>query len=217
MTEKINVNIGCSTTPTTGWKNYDNSQAIFLAKFGIFADLFFKLRFISDHQYKVVNFYRKNKVVWADVTKYLPLESNTVNAIYSSHMFEHLDKDEAKKCLLEMRRVLEPGGILRLALPNMRKYIDEYLNDKDLDKLIETSCLGTDKPKSIIEKIKYFLSGPRHHLWMYDENSLSKLLEEYDFRDIEVLKPGQTNIEKYGDLNLREREDDSFYIEARKY
>ena len=115
MTEKINVNIGCSTTPTTGWKNYDNSQAIFLAKFGIFADLFFKLRFISDHQYKVVNFYRKNKVVWADVTKYLPLESNTVNAIYSSHMFEHLDKDEAKKCLLEMRRVLEPGGILRLA------------------------------------------------------------------------------------------------------
>ncbi len=217
MTQKININIGCSTTPTIGWKNYDNSPAIFLAKFGVLADLFFKLKFISDHQYEVVNFYRKNKIIWADVTKSLPIESNTVNTIYSSHMFEHLDKNEASKCLLEMKRVLKPGGILRLVLPNMRKYINEYLIDNDLDKLIETSCLGTEKPQSIIEKIKFFLSGPRHHLWMYDEDSLSKLLKKYEFTDIKILKPGETNIKNYGELNLRERENDSFYIEAKKH
>jgi SAM-dependent methyltransferase len=52
----------------------------------------------------------------------LPYADNSVEAIYSSHTLQHLYLGEAERVLSECARVLRPGGILRLALPDV-----EYL------------------------------------------------------------------------------------------
>ena len=216
MNSSKKINLGCSVSPTKGWINLDNSPGIILARFGVLSNLLFKLKVISDDQFNIVKFYKKNKIQWVDATKKIPFSSNSIDAIYSSHMLEHLDRADASKCLKEIYRVLKPNGIIRLALPNIRQYVEDYIKDKNADKLIESSFMGTVKPKKMHEKIINFISGPRHHLWMYDEKSLSMLLINHSFQNPQVLDAGQTTIKDYGNLDLNERSNDSFYMEAIK-
>ncbi len=45
---------------------------------------------------------------------------NSVAEIYISHVLEHLDyRDGARKTLAEFHRVLEPGGVLRISVPDL--------------------------------------------------------------------------------------------------
>ena len=45
-----------------------------------------------------------------DLTKGVPLDDNTVDAVYSSHVFEHIPYRELLKVIKEINRVLKPGG-----------------------------------------------------------------------------------------------------------
>jgi predicted SAM-dependent methyltransferase len=52
-----------------------------------------------------------------DVRRGLPFAD--VAAIYAEHFLEHLPLDDGLAFLAECRRVLEPGGVLRLSTPNL--------------------------------------------------------------------------------------------------
>lgn len=52
-----------------------------------------------------------------DVRTGLPFRD--VEAVYAEHFLEHVDIDAALALLLEIRRVLRPGGWLRLSTPNL--------------------------------------------------------------------------------------------------
>jgi hypothetical protein len=56
----------------------------------------------------------------------------------------------------------------------------------------------------------------RSDRWMYDAASLMRLLERHGFRDAKELPPGETTIPDPGALNLREREEESVYVEAKR-
>jgi hypothetical protein len=74
----------------------------------------------------------------------------------------------------------------------------------------------TRSPPQGLKKVADSLVGFRGHRWMYDKVSLRKLVEEAGFEDIEVLEPGETRIPDPGQLDLREREEGSIYLEARR-
>jgi predicted SAM-dependent methyltransferase len=63
------------------------------------------------------NFQRKVDYL-LDVRVGLPFPENSLDFIFSSHMLEHLHIDEAISLLRECRRVLMPGGYMRLMLPD---------------------------------------------------------------------------------------------------
>ncbi len=210
----LRVNIGCGQTPTEGWNNYDNSFAIRIAGIPIVSHLASKIGLLSKSQAEFVNFARNSKIKWADATKHIPESDGSVEVLYSSHMLEHLDRRETAEFLKEARRVLIPGGIIRLALPNLKFHIENYLDNKDADIFIESILLTKEKPKSIIDKIKTFFIGDRHHMWMYDGDSLCKLLSSSGFRDSKVMEPGSTIIPNPGSLNLEERSEESVFVEA---
>ena len=69
---------------------------------------------------------------------------------------------------------------------------------------------------SLKQKIILLMTGYRHHQWMYDGVSLSKLLKEIGFKEVEICKNGYTKIHNPGELNLNEREKDSVYVEGVK-
>ena len=48
----------------------------------------------------------------------LPYKDDTVDLIYASHVLEYFDIVEVKEVLREWRRVLKPGGELRIAVPD---------------------------------------------------------------------------------------------------
>jgi SAM-dependent methyltransferase len=56
----------------------------------------------------------------------LPLEDASQEAIYTAHTVEHLDDDALAALLAECRRVLAPGGVLRLETPDAERIVSAY-------------------------------------------------------------------------------------------
>ena len=54
-------------------------------------------------------------------------ENGSAELIYASHFLEYFDDEKAKEVLAEWHRVLEVGGILRLAVPNFEKIAQAYI------------------------------------------------------------------------------------------
>ena len=131
-------------------------------------------------------------------------------------MLEHLDRFEADKFLQEAFRVLAPGGTIRLAVPDLENRIKAYNENQDANEFIESLHMSISKPRRIQERIKLLLVGLRHHNWMYDQYSLCKLLQDHGFSNAVALVAGETRIANSNGLDLREREEESLYVEAIK-
>lgn len=74
-----------------------------------------------------LDLYRSKFVRYHNIKKKLPFLDNSVDVIYHSHVLEHLRKDDAKKFLKDCFRVLRPGGIMRVVVPDLEKITREYL------------------------------------------------------------------------------------------
>lgn len=208
------LNIGCGDVPTIGWVNYDNSLALRLARVPIIPILMGKLGLISPRQRRFIKLVRQVGIKYADAVNHIPEAENSVEVLYTCHMLEHLDRNEAEKFLKEVRRVLVPNGILRIVLPDLRFYLENYLKDTDADAFVESLYMSLPRTSGLVEKLKFLLVGERHHLWMYDGQSLCRLLERAGFQCPKVLEPGQTAIRNPGELDLFERASESVFVEA---
>ena len=96
------------------------------------------------------------------------------NIIYASHCIEYFDRDEIIEVLIEWRRVLAPGGTLRLAVPNFKALTEVYKETNDLNKV-----LGPLYGKWNVGKKEFI-----YHKTVYDLESLSSLLKQVGFNQI---------------------------------
>ena len=92
----------------------------------------------------------------------LPFDAATVSLLVSSHLLEHLTKYEGLFFLKECYRVLKPGGLLYLALPDIAKVIDIYCNGhpevphlKNNQEWIIRALFETQHDETIIHKYGY--------------------------------------------------------------
>ena len=67
-------------------------------------------------------------VLEADFHHSLPFPDGSIDAVYHSHVLEHLDRDSAAQFLADNVRVLMPGGILRIAVPDLEALCRHYLD-----------------------------------------------------------------------------------------
>lgn len=71
-----------------------------------------------------------------DLSSGIPLEDSSCTVVYSAAMLEHLRLDDIAAFLGECMRVMQPGGILRVGVPDLEAICRLYL-----DKL-EAACAG---------------------------------------------------------------------------
>lgn len=64
-----------------------------------------------------------------DATKNLPFDDGRVGLIYTSHFLEHLDYTQGEAFLKECRRVLKPGGYIRIIVPDLHLLVERYTED----------------------------------------------------------------------------------------
>lgn len=210
----VRVNVGCGASPTPGWLNFDNSLAVRAANWPLAIQLLRQARVLNEYSWEFVQVAKRKNVRFANATTRIPCPDNSADVVYSSHMIEHLDRREAQAFLLEVRRILQPGGIVRVAAPDLARFAEDYSTTGDADGFIAKTHMGLARPVGVLSRIKWGLIGPRHHLWMYDGPSLSKLISDAGFVDVMIMPAGKTNITDPGSLDLEERADESVYVEA---
>lgn len=62
-----------------------------------------------------------------DATRGIPFPDRHFSVVYHSHMIEHLKPHDVPAFLRDCRRVLEPGGIMRIATPDLERLCAAYL------------------------------------------------------------------------------------------
>ena len=210
----IRVNVGCGVSPTPGWLNFDNSLSVRLARWPIVPWLLTGMGFSAADSAALTEMARFGNVRFANAAVRIPCADGSVAALYSSHMIEHLDRREARAFLAEVKRVLSPGGVVRIAAPDLSLLVRDYGMTGDADEFVAGTHMGLNRPAGLRGWARWTMVGPRHHLWMYDGGSLTRLLSQAGFKDPTVMPAGSTTIAEPGELDLGERAAESVYVEA---
>jgi SAM-dependent methyltransferase len=66
-------------------------------------------------------------VIAADLRRPLPFAAGSFRAVYAAHVLEHLEPVEARRLAAEIHRLLEPGGIVRIVVPDLEGIARAYL------------------------------------------------------------------------------------------
>lgn len=66
-------------------------------------------------------------VISIDVRKKLPFVDQDFDLVYSSHLLEHLELEEAESLLEELFRITKQGGVVRVVVPDLEQIARLYL------------------------------------------------------------------------------------------
>jgi SAM-dependent methyltransferase len=167
------LHVGSFDVVHDGWVNTDVTPHLFVARVPGLARLLHAAGRLSGERLRQHRAGTFRRLRYLDVTRRLRHPDASVDAIYSSHVLEHLTPDEADHALREFHRVLAPGGVLRIAVPDLDQVIAGY-DPEAPDAFLEGMLQGRERSTS------------RHrHWWLYNERSLRAALERAGFRDIE--------------------------------
>jgi predicted SAM-dependent methyltransferase len=71
-------------------------------------------------------------VIQYDLNKGIPLDDNSVDVVYSSHVLEHFSSNKGHFLLSECYRILKKGGIIRIAVPDLETICREYIKQLEV-------------------------------------------------------------------------------------
>jgi predicted SAM-dependent methyltransferase len=197
------LHLGCGLHSPPGWLHVDGSWKAVLARFPVLKQLLESVHVLprrpADRQW------RRN-VVRLNLNSPLPFEANHFQAVYSSHTLEHLFQEDARRLLGECLRVLKPGGMCRIVVPDLRSFVEAYLDAKGrgeadaADRLMEQlRTRPRAQPRGLLGAY-YRLTGLHDHKWMYDQESLSTLFREVGFVDVAPRPYLDSDIARIGEI-----------------
>ena len=146
-----------------------------------------------------------------DVRKGLPFPDQSVSYIYSSHTFEHFSWSESLTIARESFRVLEPGGVFRVAVPDLGLIIREYLRN--------SSPMASHEflqRLSLNHGLVDLVHPGANHSQMFDEKSLLHLFRQVGFVNPEVRGFMQSRIPDISMVELEVRKRESLYVEGER-
>jgi SAM-dependent methyltransferase len=181
-----------------------------------------------------------------DLRRGLPFPDGSVDAVYHSHVLEHIDRDGAESFLIEIKRVLRPSGIQRLVVPDFEKLCRAYLAhvstaESDpaeagahggyigaiIEQSVRRAAFSTLNLPPLRKRLENLILGDARrrgetHQWMYDRISLIALLTGLGFRDPQICQFDTSSIPNWNDYGLDRGADggdymkNSLYVEVRK-
>jgi predicted SAM-dependent methyltransferase len=148
------LQLGCGRQPISGWINLD----------------------LDDHALSDVS---------CDLTAGLPFCPDGVfDVIYSEHFLEHIERKGAIRLLRDCLRVLKPGGVLRIAIPELDKLITDYhtfAQHNDVNRMFDQELGGAFYTRGELFNIAMRAWG---HTYMYNEEDLTLLFKAAGFGEI---------------------------------
>lgn len=221
----LNLGCGTKTSPSPEVINIDWSIYFRLKKSII-------LRFLSRPFVKGKRLERlrdlRGTILAYDLRKGIPFPPDSVDVVYHSHFVEHLDREDARQFLIEVKRVLKPNGIQRIVVPDFerlcRRYTahvetchteaspeevarhDTYIADI-IDQMVRREEYSTSQQPPFRRFVENLVLGDSRkrggkHQWMYDRINLPWLLKEVGFRAISLHTYSSSNIPHWNEYAL---------------
>lgn len=131
-----------------------------------------------------------------DVARGLPVPDQACDGVYASHVLEHLSRTDFDKAVTETYRILKPGGIARVVVPDLAAAARDYLeaNGKDdpaaADDFMRGTHLGVETRARGLKGILHETLSNARHFWMWDYPGLAGAFRDHGFVDI---RRGQFN------------------------
>jgi len=239
----LNLGCGIKTSNKPGVTNIDWSFYLRIKKSKILSSLTpLFLKGVRLERFKSL----PDNIMVHNLANGMPFENDSADAVYHSHMLEHLDREVAEKFLLEVKRVLKPGGIHRIVVPSFEVLCKAYVShialcesqpteaqnhDKFIGDVLEQSVRKEGVGTCIQTPLKRFVENlvvgdarrrGETHQWAYDRFSLKAKLENAGYKEI-IEQDYDTSLipdwVEYGldtDENNAPYKPDSLYMEARK-
>lgn len=206
------VQYGCGLSAPEGWTNFDASLRLRLENLpGVRAIVGGKALFPSNVRY-------------GDILESLPIAANSVSGLYASHILEHLYRSDIKRALANSFKILKPGGIFRLIVPDLAWRTDQYIATRGGPKAADIFQDGLMlRPRSTVKGLEGRLRavfGLSLHQWMYDEALMVDLLAAAGFTAIRRCEFGDCEDPAFAEVESEGRffegEFKELAIEARK-
>ena len=103
------------------------------------------------------------------------IADSSCSLVYACHVLEHFGREEVGRVLREWHRVLAPGGVLRLALPDYAAWAELY-------------CAGA--LSSLRQVLGAMIGGQRdeydYHKMIFDEPLAREMLMAAGFQDVRL-------------------------------
>ena len=212
MSDGLYIQYGCGWDAPEGWVNFDASPTLRIERLPVFGR-----RLSAMVKRNPVPF--PDNVRYGDIVKGLPLGDETCRSVYCSHVLEHLGLDDFRKALANTKRLLQPGGIFRLVLPDLAFYVSQYLASASPDAALEfmrTTGLGVSSRARGVKGFMQELMGNSRHRWMWDYPSLERELDQAGFKQIRKALLGDSTDEKFNQVECQERWTNCLGIECRQ-
>jgi SAM-dependent methyltransferase len=146
-----------------------------------------------------------------DILEGLPLESDSVDYAVGIHALPELRYDQLVPALTELRRVLRPGGTLRLGLPDLEKGVDAYRRgDRDY------FLIPDDEMESLGGKLITQLIWYGYSRTVFVAGFVEELLRKAGFSEVRHVAYRQTASGHPEIVALDNRELESLFVEAVK-
>lgn len=145
-------------------------------------------------------------VAW-NLANSLPFDSGSVVAIFHEHLLEHLPLEAGDSFMRECFRVLKPGGILRVGVPDAGRLIRSYAGDRGY---LENLHPGRPTALIAVQELFYW----HRHCAMFDGETLEVLFRASGFPDPQERAFGESDLDQAPDTERRRA--NTLYVEARK-
>jgi predicted SAM-dependent methyltransferase len=146
---------------------------------------------------------KQSNLYW-DLSEALPFPEDSVDWIYSSHVLEHFHYSELIRLLKDCLRILKPGGVFSVCVPDASIYVQGYINHETFNReeyLAYKPAVISDARMDILNYIAY-MDG--NHQYMFDKENLVRILSHSGFTSVRLrdFDPG---------LDLEDRRYESIY------
>lgn len=158
-----------------------------------------------------------------DCRKNLPFPDGSVSCIFTEHFLEHVDyTEEAPYFISECLRVLKPGGVIRIVVADIERYLRAYCASgwDELSRLRPLDASREDyyvkcRYHTRMELINVVFRQGSQHKYAYDFATLEFLLRRYGFSEVLRQEFGKSLLPELA-IDQPCRASESLYVEARK-
>jgi len=150
-----------------------------------------------------------------------PLEDGCLEWAYSGHLIEHMSFADAVRLLGELRRLVKPGGLIRISTPSLRRYVEGYLDpDKEFyeEHRRRLSELPMFRERGVPERPGWMLNQVFRlwgHKFIFDFEELREAAElaGFDPQGVAEASFRQGRVPELAALDTEGRDDVSLYVE----